>query len=236
VITIALLCLTACTPQPTIDLEPFGPVGAAQPADAGLRFGLPLAEPELIVSAAIGVDHDPESQDGLLGSALCTNYAGEAFPYCYDQHDGSDYLLVDGFDTMDAGSVDVLAAADGVVTSIEQSQYDRCHIEGTGVSCDGYPMVGNHVLLEHADGTVSKYWHLMTDSVVVTLGEEVRCGDKLAKVGSSGLSSGPHLHFEVVSADGVTFDPYAGAYSQDASWWAEQKGLDELPGPGCTAQ
>ena len=165
----------------------------------------------------------------------CCVHVHQAFPYCYDQHDGSDFLLVDGFTTMDEGSVDVLAAADGVVISIEEEQYDRCQIEGTGISCDGYDIIGNHVIVEHADGTVAKYWHLMQYSVRVDVGDEVECGDVMAKVGSSGVSSGPHLHFEVETADGVSFDPYAGAYSQDESWWAEQRGIDELPGPGCTA-
>ncbi len=227
--------LAACSSDPMVDGEPFGPVGSVEPDEGGLRFGFPLAQPELIVSAAIGVDHDPVAQEGVLASVLCTNYAGEAFPYCYDQHDGSDFLLIDGFTTMDAGSVEVLAAADGVVTSVEQDQYDRCHIAGTGVSCDGYDMIANHVILEHSDGTVSKYWHLMKQSVVVEVGDEVRCGDVLAKVGSSGISSGPHLHFETQSADGISFDPYAGEYSQEQSWWAEQRTLNELPGPGCTA-
>ena len=230
-----LIGLAACSSDPVVDMEPFGAVGIVAPEEDGLRFGFPLADPELIVNAAIGVDHDPQEQEGVLGSALCTNYDGEAFPYCYDQHDGSDFLLVDGFTTMDAGSVDVLAAADGVVVSIEQEQYDRCHMEGTFVTCDGYDMIGNHVILEHADGTLSKYWHLMKHSVVVDIGDEVRCGDVLAKVGSSGISSGPHLHFEAETADGVSFDPYAGSFSQEESWWAEQRTLNELPGPGCTA-
>ncbi|MFT4624547.1 MAG: hypothetical protein ACI8PZ_003206 [Myxococcota bacterium] len=230
-----LLALAACTAEPVVETEPFGPVGIVAPAEDGLRFGFPLAEPDLVVSAAVGVDHDPQEQEGVLAAALCTNYDGQAFPYCYDQHDGSDFLLVDGFTTMDEGSVDVLAAADGVVISIEEEQYDRCHIEGTGISCDGYDVIGNHVIVEHADGTVSKYWHLMQYSVRVDVGDEVTCGDVMAKVGSSGVSSGPHLHFEVETADGVSFDPYAGAFSQEETWWAEQKGIDELPGPGCTA-
>ncbi len=218
------------------DEQPTGPVGLVAPpsGDDALRFGFPLAEPDLVVSRAIGVDHDPVEQEGVLGSAICLNYAGETFPYCYDQHDGSDYLLIDGFTTMDAGSVAVLAAADGEVVSVEEAQYDRCHISGTDISCDGFPIVANHVIIEHERGVQSKYWHLMKDSVEVEVGDEVRCGQMLALVGSSGVSSGPHLHFEVEDRHGVVFDPYAGEYSQEESWWAEQRGLDELPGAGCT--
>lgn len=205
------------------------------PPEEPLRFGWPLATQEGILAPAIGVDHDPVAQEGLLAQVVCTAYNGEAFPYCYDQHDGSDFLLEGGFEAMDAGSVDVLAAAPGVVLEIEESQYDRCHVEGTGISCDGFPILGNYVKLAHPDGSETWYWHLMTDSVVVEVGDEVDCGAVLGKVGSSGLSSGPHLHFEVHDPNGEVVDPYAGPSNPVDSLWAEQRGEDELPGWGCTA-
>ena len=59
------------------------------------------------------------------------------------------------------------------------------------------------------------------------------CGQPLGLVGSSGNSSTPHLHFEINAADGTVLDPYAGPGSQEASLWAEQLGVDELPGKGC---
>jgi murein DD-endopeptidase MepM/ murein hydrolase activator NlpD len=96
-------------------------------------------------------------------------------------------------------------------------------------------MLGNYVKLAHPDGSETWYWHLMTDSVVVEPGDEVACGAVLGKVGSSGISSGPHLHFEVHDANGEVVDPYAGPYSQEDSLWAEQRGEDELPGWGCAA-
>jgi murein DD-endopeptidase MepM/ murein hydrolase activator NlpD len=210
-----------------------GPPDPAPPAP--LRFGFPVADPAAITSR-VGVDHDPTVQTGVLGNATCTDYLGRAFPYCYDQHDGSDFLLAGGFDAMDAGSVAVVAAQDGVVLETHDGEYDRCHVDGGGVSCDGYPMVPNQVTLGHADGTVTRYFHLQRGSVAVTEGDEVACGEALGRIGSSGYSSMPHLHFELWDETGRVVDPYAGPYSQDESFWADQRPDPLLPGPGCASE
>lgn len=197
-------------------------------------FAVPLAEPERFYQTT-GVDHDPQDHsDSALGSAICTNYDGRGFPWCYDGHDGTDFLLEGSFDAMDAGSTPIIAAANGMVVSIEDGHYDRCHVEGTEVSCDGNPMIANHVIVEHPSGIRTKYWHMKSGSVAVALNQQVQCGETLGRVGSSGRSSFPHLHFEVQNADGIRFDPYAGEFSQPASWWADQgEDAEQLPGGGC---
>lgn len=160
------------------------------------------------------------------------------FPYCYDDHDGTDFMLIDGFGMMDMGSADVVAAADGVVISVHDGEYDRCHTDlvTQDVSCDGYPMIGNHVKIEHADGMETWYWHFKKDSIIVKEGDEVTCGDVLGKIGSSGYSSGPHLHFEVrvPNDQGGTewIDPYAGLNSQEESYWVMQRHPKKVL-PGC---
>ena len=227
-VAVALLCAPGCpgTPAPQGDDDD----ATAAPAEP-LRFAFPVREPHMI-NLVVGFDHDPA--DGGGAGADCTNYDGFGFPYCYDGHDGSDFILEGGFPTMDDGSAAVIAAAPGLVTSVEEDQYDRCHLSGTEVSCDGFPMVGNHVILEHADGTRTKYWHLMKDSVDVAVGDTVACGDHLAFIGSSGVSSVPHLHFEVqLGEGGPSLDPYAGPASQPESWWTEQEGPFGVPGSDC---
>lgn len=203
--------------------------------DEGTRFGFPLPERDRFPTL-IGVDHDPVVHDDtLLGNATCFDFQERGFPHCYDEHGGSDYLLDGGFEAMDAGSSPVVAAADGVVVEIADGNYDRCHADADAgeVVCDGRDKEANFVILEHADALLSLYWHLKTDSVLVAVGDEVLCGEPLGLVGSSGNSSTPHLHFEVNLADGTVLDPYAGPASQETPLWAEQRGLDELPGPGC---
>lgn len=61
---------------------------------------------------------------------------------------------------------------------------------------------GNHVLLRHGGGELSLYAHLQKGSVSVAPGEKVEAGRQIGRVGSSGSSWLPHLHFHVM-LDGI---------------------------------
>lgn len=65
---------------------------------------------------------------------------------------------------------------------------------------------GNTVVVDHGDGTKSLYAH--ASALLVREGESVRKGAEIAQVGSTGRSTGPHLHFEV-RKDGEPVDPAA---------------------------
>jgi murein DD-endopeptidase MepM/ murein hydrolase activator NlpD len=82
----------------------------------------------------------------------------------------------------------VLAAADGVVIAV-------------GHTAGGY---GNYVILAHANGIDTLYGHLQSSSVSV--GQVVTGGRAIGAEGSTGFSTGPHLHFEVRVRDAVV-DP-----------------------------
>lgn len=56
---------------------------------------------------------------------------------------------------------------------------------------------GNAVVIDHPDGTVTKYFHLMDNSIKVKVGQSITPGQVIGNVGSTGRSTGPHLHFEV---------------------------------------
>ena len=70
---------------------------------------------------------------------------------------------------------------------------------------------GNHVILELGRHVFAAYGHLKPGSVRVTRGERVRRGQVLGKIGNSGESTGPHLHFQLMNrpsfldADGLPF-------------------------------
>ena len=86
-------------------------------------------------------------------------------------------------------------------------------------------MPANHVVLEHADGSTTLYWHLKEGSVTAKqVGEAVAAGELLGTIGSSGHSSGPHLHFEVRDPQHAVIDPFqtvGGCNGLNAvSWWA----------------
>ncbi len=222
-----------------------GPSETATPQDSAgpdvlrgpLQLAFPLPDPADF-NLTIGVDHDPTDQpNDLVGRATCLDFALRSFPYCYDGHDGSDFILRGGFSRMDAGSPDVLAAAPGTVISTEDGHYDRCHasVETGDVDCDGNPIIANHVILLHqaSDGSQWRtlYWHLQNGSVAVSEGEVVDAGTRLGRVGSSGYSSMPHLHFELQDIDENTIDPFAGEGSQQETYWCEQGPIEGFPGP-----
>ena len=54
---------------------------------------------------------------------------------------------------------------------------------------------GNHVTIDHGRDTETLYAHL--EKIIVAAGEQVRRGDVIGYIGSSGRSTGPHLHYEV---------------------------------------
>lgn len=221
---------------PAADLPDEADAAASTGVPRGaLAFRFPLLEVDKF-EQTVGVDHDPEVHGDGAEAIVCTAYDGRSFPWCYDEHDGSDYLLVGGFDTMDAGSATIVAAAPGVVVEVVDGNYDRCHATVDGVDCDGWPMVANKVVVEHEGGWQTRYLHMMSGSVVVAVGQEVACGEKLGLVGSSGYSSTPHLHFELQDADGVVIDPYAGAYSQPETWWVGQGDAEGLPVDLCDGE
>ena len=67
---------------------------------------------------------------------------------------------------------------------------------------------GNLIILEHPGGYHTYYAHLSNYNNELELGNEVRRGFEIGYVGSTGRSTGPHLHFEL-RKDGIYVDPYA---------------------------
>lgn len=65
---------------------------------------------------------------------------------------------------------------------------------------------GNTVIIDHGGGITTLYFHIRNGGILVKEGQVVTAGDVIAKVGSTGLSTGPHLHFEV-RKNGVRQDP-----------------------------
>ena len=63
---------------------------------------------------------------------------------------------------------------------------------------------GNAVILDHGNGVFSGYWHMQ--KLDVAAGDHVVAGQELGEVGTTGMSTGPHLHWEL-RIDGVAVDP-----------------------------
>ena len=65
---------------------------------------------------------------------------------------------------------------------------------------------GYAVYIDHGNGIVSRYGHLRADGIKVSVGQNVSVGDIIALSGNTGISTGPHLHFEIRLND-VKVDP-----------------------------
>ena len=68
-------------------------------------------------------------------------------------------------------------------------------VEVVQYSSSGY---GNMVLINHGDGYKTRYAHMLNGSIRVSEGQRVTAGEQIGRVGSTGNSTGPHLHFEVI--------------------------------------
>ena len=143
----------------------------------------------------------------------------------YSGHGGTDFG-VGSWSGMYAGR-DIVAAADGTVTATHDGEWDECS-SGT---CGGGGGCGNYVQIRDTDGVVTLYCHMRTWTVAVSYGQGVSCGQKIGEVGSSGNSTGPHLHLGVYS--GSTFDPYSGPCGSSSSKWISQGSYMGLPALTC---
>ena len=76
---------------------------------------------------------------------------------------------------------------------------------GTVVEAGWGGAYGNTVVVQHSDGTQTRYAHLA--SIHVSVGQSVTAGQHIGDVGSTGNSTGPHLHFEVMDSQGNFMDP-----------------------------
>ncbi len=117
------------------------------------------------------------------------------------------------FEDYYAYGAEVLAAADGRVISMANDQpEDTATMQRPGESQEAYTkrqrndqakrlakgsVAGNYVMIDHSKNEYSLYAHLQPRSVRVHVGDHVKAGDAIAKLGSSGNSNEPHLHFHV---------------------------------------
>jgi murein DD-endopeptidase MepM/ murein hydrolase activator NlpD len=93
----------------------------------------------------------------------------------------------EGFDISNRVGTPVIVTADGIVSD-------------TGKDFS----LGNVVVISHGFGMTSRYCHL--SKIFVKPGQKVKRGDKIAEIGHTGMSTGPHLHYEV-RVNGIPVNP-----------------------------
>jgi murein DD-endopeptidase MepM/ murein hydrolase activator NlpD len=166
------------------------------------------------------VDHDA-AFPGKLRDFTC-----QARTYDTDagyNHKGVDIAMgPDGWNIMAAKGVHIVAAAPGIIVQKHDGHFDR--------NCKANSKQWNAVYLRHDDGSFTWYGHMKLGSLTTKpVGARVEEGEYLGAVGSSGNSSGPHLHFEVYDAAQKLIDPYAGTCNalNSESWWKTQPAYRE---------
>lgn len=178
-ISALLLLIVSCDPPPTIVLQ--NPMIGIENQDWTINNYFDLNQ---------NIDG---SNNGIIEDYMGTNLS-------YDGHKGTDFDVA-SFRQMDFGYL-IRAAADGVVVGIAKPYYDR---NFTDPCTSNY---ANYVTLKHDGGWKTKYLHLQKDNPLVNLGDTVQAGDIIGVVGSSGCSTQPHLHFEVIDPNGKAVCPF----------------------------
>jgi murein DD-endopeptidase MepM/ murein hydrolase activator NlpD len=124
---------------------------------------------------------------------------------------------------MNRNIVQVVAGAAGTIISKTDGNFDQ-NCAFCSVPCNW-----NAVYIMHADGSVAWYGHLKLGSLTAkTIGQTVTTGEYLGIVGSSGNSTGPHLHLEIYTNSTYTqlVDPWNGPCNNlnpGVSWWDNQE-------------
>lgn len=98
-----------------------------------------------------------------------------------------EYLMHSGVDIAASQGTEIRAAYSGIVSEVGSNSVG-----------------GNYISLVHKDGSETLYCHC--SKIIAEKGDVIRAGETIALVGSTGRSTGPHLHFEI-TVDGNTEDP-----------------------------
>jgi murein DD-endopeptidase MepM/ murein hydrolase activator NlpD len=111
----------------------------------------------------------------------------------------------------------ICAAKNGIVTALKEDSNE-------GGLKEEYLSKGNHIIIQHADGSIAMYWHLKQDGVLVNAGDTVKQGQLIGFSGNTGYTAFPHLHFQVKDKNGretaVRFATKKGAiYLRPAHWY-----------------
>ena len=127
------------------------------------------------------------------------NKIGITQPFIPGKHSGLD---LGWFDADDKANAEVLAPADGVVVSVRKN-YNTQDSSGSSY--------GNFVKVDHGNGIMTLSAHMKYNTVCVNVGDKVKQGQKLGIIGTTGHSTGVHIHYEVWE-NGIRKDPLIYTY------------------------
>ena len=166
--------------------------------------------------------------DTSFAPIAALGFRGNFMRYAYDfvpvdaqgeshRGDGADNAQWVGF------GADVLASGDGVVVGREDARADDRQFDQSKLASDPMVLFGNYLMIDHGHGEVSVYGHLQQGSVRPKLGERVRAGEVVARVGASGSAMFPHLHYELQDAPNLQAEGLPSYFEGIRSWPADAK-------------
>ena len=120
----------------------------------------------------------------------------------YSGHTGCDFACSIGHDVYAVADGTVVTATDSGCTGSHRSDgYPKCskgaNCPATKLNKNGKGSYANWIIIRHGTNVYSLYAHLSTESLKVKVGDTVKQGQNIAKTGSAGNVTGPHLHFEL---------------------------------------
>ena len=120
----------------------------------------------------------------------------------YSGHTGCDFACSIGHDVYAVADGTVVTATDSGCTGSHRSDgYPKCskgaNCPATKLNKNGKGSYANWIIIRHGTNVYSLYAHLSTESFKVKVGDTVKQGQNIAKTGSAGNVTGPHLHFEL---------------------------------------
>ncbi|HQN64060.1 MAG TPA: M23 family metallopeptidase [Methylophilus sp.] len=169
-----------------------------------LVYAKPMTEPDLqdaIADLTKAIDERDEYLSALEARVLQQSvlkdmlpnaspiraaYNSSSYGWRIDPFNGNK-AFHEGLDFTASQGTSIYAAADGIVAAAERT-----------------PDYGNLVKVDHGSGLETRYAH--ASRLLVKVGERVVKGQKIAEVGSTGRSTGPHLHYEI-RLNGNPLDP-----------------------------
>ena len=140
---------------------------------------------------------------GILWLTTCGHNLNTQTSFILPYAEGSSFKLIQGnngpwghsghaayaFDfVMPIGSP-VLAAQAGIVVAVEEQYVDNTRTPGEE----------NFVIIQHADSSFGRYYHLTKNGAFVAVGDPIKQGQTIAISGNSGATAGAHLHFDVTT-------------------------------------
>ncbi|MEY9933284.1 murein DD-endopeptidase MepM/ murein hydrolase activator NlpD [Catenulispora sp. GP43] len=194
---LSLTLTLAAVATPAVGARPGAPiakaqeaVAAAEPAATPEVAAVPAPEPAPAPAAAPAPAPAPAPThvSPLPGARVTATFGASGTNWSSGKHTGLDLAAPHG--------TPIRAAADGTVVSAGWSG-----------------PYGLRVVVKHADGTSTAYNHM--SRIEVSRGH-VAVGQTVGRLGSTGNSTGPHLHFEVAAANGTLVDPLS---------WLHDKGV-----------